>query len=211
MKKWLAMIFALFFVFVVCCVVFLCGFLFSKLGSLHFSLFRIAPAGQTAYDGLPSVNFDLFDPTGIGKSYITQGYGDTPYAYLYANHWHDGVDIAANYGEPIYSATAGTILATGDQDDYCYHRGFGKYVAVADDAQNLVIWYAHLGAIDVSSGANISKGTEIGTVGATGYESGIHLHFSIFDLNGFSMQNRNGCGPDPTGQDRDPVPFLETL
>ncbi len=104
---------------------------------------------------------------------------------------------------------AGTVLAVGDQDNYCYHLGFGKYVAVEDSAQGLVLWYAHLGTIAVAPGKNIAKGAEVGTVGATGYEVGVHLHFSLFDENGFSMQNRNGCGPDPTGRDIDPVPFLE--
>ena len=100
-----------------------------------------------------------------------------------------------------------TVLATGNQDNYCYHLGFGKYVAIEDATKGLVLWYAHLGTIAVSPGTKISKGAEIGTVGATGYELGVHLHFSVFDSNGFSMQKRNGCGPDPTGQDIDPVPF----
>jgi murein DD-endopeptidase MepM/ murein hydrolase activator NlpD len=205
MKKGLGVVF-LFFLAIVAF-----DYLSTQLGSLHLSLFSVAPTNRTAYDGLPSVNINFFDPMGNGKSYITQGYGDTPYAYLYLNHWHDGIDIMADYGEPIYAVTAGTVLATGNQDDYCYHRGFGKYVAVKDDAAGFVLWYAHLGTIDVSPGANISKGTKIGTVGATGYEFGTHLHFSIFDENGFSMQNRDGCGPDPTGQDRDPIPFLNAL
>lgn len=195
-----------FFVFIFFCAVVLINYLLIGLGFLHSS-----SRGVSFYDGLPSVNFNFFDPKGAGKSYITQGYGVTLYAYLYANHWHNGVDIAATYGGPIYSVSAGTVIATGDQDKFCYHRGFGKYVAIKDDAQGLVLWYAHLGTITVSQGAKIAKGAEIGTVGATGYEVGIHLHFSIFDENGFSMQNRNGCGPDPTGKDLDPIPFLKTL
>jgi murein DD-endopeptidase MepM/ murein hydrolase activator NlpD len=178
-----------------------------QMGSLHFSL--ISPT--KASDELSSIHFNFFGQNGIGENYITQGYGDTPYSYLYADHWHDGIDIAATYGAPIYAVTGGTVLAIGNQDDYCYHRGFGKYVAVADDAQDLVLWYAHLGTITVVPGEKIPKGTEVGTVGTTGYETGTHLHFSVFDGNGFSMQNRNGCGPDPTGKDLDPIPFLQTL
>jgi murein DD-endopeptidase MepM/ murein hydrolase activator NlpD len=200
------------FLFILLCFCAIVGVQYISL-SVH-ALFQhpaVAQTNDSYYDGLPSVNFNFFDQTGTGKSYITQGYGDTPDAYLYVNHWHDGVDIAANYGETIYSPTAGTVLATGNQDNYCYHRGFGKYVAVADDAKNVVLWYAHLGTIAVSPGETITKGTELGAVGATGYEFGVHLHFSLFDENGFSMQNRNGCGPDPTGKDIDPLPFLRTL
>jgi len=201
----------LFFVFLFFCAIVLGNFLFIQVSSLHLSLFSIAPGHRTGYDGLPSVPFDFFSSGGAGRSYITQGYGVTPYAYLYADRWHDGIDIAADYGAPIYSAAAGTVLATGNQDNYCYHLGFGKYVAIEDATKGLVLWYAHLGTIAVSPGTKISKGAEIGTVGATGYELGVHLHFSVFDSGGFSMQNRNGCGPDPTGQDIDPVPFLQSL
>ena len=157
---------------------------------------------------LGAVDFTLFDKNGAGVSYITQGYGHTPFSYVYPNDWHDGIDIAAVYGAPIYSPGTGTVIATGNQDDYCYHRGFGKYVAIRDDANHLILWFAHLGTFAVSPGTTVKKGTPIGTVGTTGFETGTHLHFSIFDANGFSMTPRNGCGPDPTGQDLDPLKYL---
>ena len=43
------------------------------------------------------------------------------------------------------------------------------------------------------------------------YNIGGATHIEGLNANGFSMQNRNGCGPDPTGQDEDPIPFLRTL
>lgn len=176
-----------------------------------FGRTAVLRANSSYYDNLPSVDFNLFDPTGIGKSYITQGYGATPDAYLYYDHWHNGVDIAANYGETIYSGVTGTVIAVGNQDNYCYHRGFGKYIAITDKAKGVVLWFAHLGNVAVSPGTAVKNGTALGTIGATGYEFGTHLHFSLFDENGFSMQNRNGCGPDPTGKDIDPLPFLRSL
>ena len=159
---------------------------------------------------LSSIDFSLFAKSGIGRSYITQGYGRTPYSSVYPGDWHDGIDIAAAYGAPIYSPNAGVIIAVGNQDNYCYHRAFGKYVAVKDPASNLVLWYAHLGTQAVSPGQTITKGMEIGTVGATGLETGTHLHFSIFNANGFTMTSRDGCGPEPTGQDLNPLNYLGT-
>lgn len=161
--------------------------------------------------GVASLDMSLFNENGVGTSYITQGYGHTPYSGLYPNGWHDGIDIAASYGTPIYSPTPGTITATGDQDDYCYHKAFGKYVAVQDPVHGLVLWYAHLGTISVRQGEVVGAGSEIGTVGTTGLETGTHLHFSIFDANGFSMEVRDGCGPEPTGQDLDPFNYLGTV
>ncbi len=173
-------------------------------------LVRAYQSGGSA-NQLTSIDFSLFDKTGIGRSYITQGYGHTSFSYEYPNGWHDGIDIAAVYGAPIYSPGGGTVLATGDQDDYCPRRGFGKYMAVRDDANHLILWFAHLGTISVSPGSVVKKGTLIGSVGATGFETGTHLHFSIFDENGFSMTPRNGCGPDPTGRDLDPLSYLGTV
>jgi len=101
------------------------------------------------------------------------------------------------------------VIAIGDQDNYCPGRGFGKFVAVSDPEDGVVLWYAHLGEIDVAAGRAIGKGTQIGTIGDTGLETGTHLHFSVFDARGFAMMNKNGCGPDANGRDADPVPYLE--
>jgi murein DD-endopeptidase MepM/ murein hydrolase activator NlpD len=194
------------FVFLCFCVI--VGALYASTAlnrpiALQPSPFAFSPTG------IRTVNFNFFgkqNPT--GKGYITQGYGATSYSYLYKNHWHDGVDIAAPYGATIYSPNAGTVLATGNMDNYCYHLGFGKYVAVEDPATDLVLFYAHLGTMDVVPGQTVALGAPIGTVGATGYETGVHLHFSIFQKTGFTMQVRDGCGPEPTGQDVDPLNYL---
>ncbi|MDE2019694.1 MAG: M23 family metallopeptidase [Patescibacteria group bacterium] len=178
----------------------------------HLSPPGLALASEAGDFGLNSNDIGLFNPGDAAKKIvITQGYGRTPYSYMYPNGWHDGVDIAAVYGAPIYAASTGTVFAVGNQDDYCYHRGFGKYVAVEDNVHKVVQWYAHLGTMDVNVGQSVAKGVRLGTVGATGLETGTHLHFSIFDLNGFSMTPRDGCGPEPTGKDKDPIPFLENL
>jgi murein DD-endopeptidase MepM/ murein hydrolase activator NlpD len=99
----------------------------------------------------------------------------------------------------------------GNQDTFCYNRAFGKYIAIKDSAKNLVLWYAHLGSMDVTPGQTVLKNAKIGTVGATGLETGPHLHFSVFDANGFTMTPRNGCGPMPTGQDLNPLNYLSTI
>jgi murein DD-endopeptidase MepM/ murein hydrolase activator NlpD len=167
-------------------------------------------ANSTYYDDLPSVNFNLFSPTGAGKDYVTQGYGRTSLSYMYIDGWHNGVDIAANYGASIYSPAPGTVLATGDQDNYCPHIAFGKFVVLGDTTNDLVLLFAHLGNIDVAQGAVITKGTLLGTVGATGDETGPHLHFSIFEPQGFSLAPAHGCGPYPQGHDVDPLNYLGT-
>src|ERR1700685_221653 len=56
-----------------------------------------ASAASPAGGPLPSINFNFFNPTGTGRDYITQGYGRTPYSYLYINGWHNRIDLAANF------------------------------------------------------------------------------------------------------------------
>jgi murein DD-endopeptidase MepM/ murein hydrolase activator NlpD len=165
---------------------------------------------ESAPGGLTSINFSIFDKDGIGYRYITQGYGNTPYSYIYIDHWHNGIDIAADYGAAIYSPTDGIVIATGDQDYFCPRLAFGRYVVVEDDTHHLVLLFAHLADIPVTPLEVIKKGTLIGTVGNSGDETGPHLHFSIFESGGFNMDPAHGCGPYPTGHDVDPLNYLGT-
>src|SRR5258708_443908 len=117
-----------------------------KYPTLAFEGFSDGPAGYYGSNsGLAEVNF-AFIGTKTGKNYITQGYGGTGFAFAeYRSHWHNGIDIAAKYGAPVHSASPGTVLATGNQDKYCYKQGFGKFVLVYDEAHGKVLMYAHLG------------------------------------------------------------------
>jgi murein DD-endopeptidase MepM/ murein hydrolase activator NlpD len=169
------------------------------------------PGGGASSGGLAIVDFSLFAKNGKGWGAITQGYGNTSDSYLYIDHWHNGIDIAADYGAPIHSPVMnGVVLATGNQDNYCPGRGFGKFVVVEDDANHLDLMFAHLGTIVVSPGASVAKGATLGTVGTTGLETGPHLHLSIFESGGFTVAPAHGCGPYPEGHDVNPVQYLGT-
>lgn len=169
-----------------------------------------ADSDNMTYDDLPYVNVNFFNASGLGRNYITQGYGRTPYAYLYINGWHNGIDIAANFGTPVYSLAAGIVLATINQDTYCPHIAFGKYVAIDDPVKHLVFVLSHFGTFAVAPNERITKGTFLGTVGPTGLETGPHLLVSIFKEVGFSLAPAHGCGPYPQGQDVDPLNYLGT-
>jgi murein DD-endopeptidase MepM/ murein hydrolase activator NlpD len=175
----------------------------SSGGSLFPTFLGVGSSG-----GLTSVNFDLFAKNGKGYSFVTQGYGYTPFSYLYINHWHNGIDIAAQYGAPVYSPTDAIVIATGNQDNYCPGRAFGRYVVIEDDVNHLVLLFAHLGTISVRPLQVIKKGDLLATIGDSGLETGSHLHFSIFQSGGFNMNPAHGCGPYPTGHDVNPFNYL---
>jgi murein DD-endopeptidase MepM/ murein hydrolase activator NlpD len=170
---------------------------------------NFGPGGGTG--GLTTINFSLFTKGGKGYSYITQGYGRTSFAYMYIGDWHNGVDIAARYGASIYSPAAATVLAVGNQDDYCPRRAFGRFIVLQDNAHHLDLLFAHLANINVQPGQAVTKDQLIGTVGATGDETGTHLHLSIFQSAGFSMAAAHGCGPYPQGRDVNPLNYLGSM
>jgi murein DD-endopeptidase MepM/ murein hydrolase activator NlpD len=159
-------------------------------------------------DFIPKIDFSLFTENGSGTMYVTQGYGHTPYSYMYLNGWHNGVDLAASFGTPVYSPASGVVLATINQDLYCPHIAFGKYVALDDTTNHLVLVFSHFGTFNVSPGEHVTKGSLIGTIGPTGLETGPHLLLSIFEEQGFSTTPAHGCGPYPQGQDVDPFHYL---
>ncbi len=84
---------------------------------------------------------------------------------------HYGVDIDGNVGDPIRSATAGTVTFSG------WRGGFGYLVIVENG--NTEYYYAHASQLLVSVGQQVEPGQLIARVGATGNVTGPHLHFEI--------------------------------
>ncbi|HET9097080.1 MAG TPA: M23 family metallopeptidase, partial [Candidatus Baltobacteraceae bacterium] len=86
--------------------------------------------------------------------------------------FHPGVDLAADYGEIVRAAAAGTV-ASADWDG-----GYGQKVDI-DHGNGYHTWYAHLSKIEVQPGQYVHKGEEIGLVGSTGFSTGPHLHYQV--------------------------------
>ena len=84
---------------------------------------------------------------------------------------HTGVDIAANLGTKIKSATAGEVVIASEEGDY------GKYLKI--QIRNVSIIYAHCNNLYVKQGDQVVQGQEIAEVGSTGNSTGPHLHFEI--------------------------------
>ncbi|MDR5683343.1 MAG: peptidoglycan DD-metalloendopeptidase family protein [Armatimonadota bacterium] len=85
---------------------------------------------------------------------------------------HDGIDIAAPYGTPIYAARDGRVIRAA------WFGGYGRLV-VLDHGDGMQTWYAHASRILVRVGEHVRRGQQIATVGCTGACSGSHLHFEV--------------------------------
>ena len=137
---------------------------------------------------------------------ITQGYGSTSFARTgYAGRWHNGIDIGAPIGTPIYAAADGTLLASGNQDSYCPRGAYGRFVVLSHN-NGLVTLYAHMSRIVASD--SVKKGDVIGYVGNSGYATGPHLHFTVYAKSTFAMGGSRVCGPMPRGGDVNPFNYL---
>ena len=87
--------------------------------------------------------------------------------------WHTGVDIATDFGSPVYAAAMGTVEMAR------WNGGYGQYIKIAH-GNGYESAYGHLSGIAVVPGQTVRKGEIIGFVGSTGYSTGPHLHFEIF-------------------------------
>lgn len=86
---------------------------------------------------------------------------------------HNGVDIRADYNEPVAAAAGGKVIFAG------WKNGYGKTVII-DHAEDYRSLYGHLNSIQVKHGARVQRHQFIGLVGATGRATGPHLHFTIW-------------------------------
>lgn len=144
----------------------------------------------------------------IANARTSQDYGSTNFAQFgYRGKWHNGLDLAAPIGTPIFAAEGGTVTIIDNQDKYCYKGAYGKYVVI-EHPNNLVTLYAHLSLQSVKVGQEVKRGDVIGYVGKTGYATGPHLHFTVFAKPTFIMKPSRSCGPMPVGGDMDPNKYL---
>lgn len=91
---------------------------------------------------------------------------------------HDAIDIMAETGRPVVSASRGTV-----EKIYYSEGGGGKTVYIRSPDRRWIYYYAHLDryARNLREGQRVERGTTLGTVGFSGNASpdGPHLHFAV--------------------------------
>ena len=98
--------------------------------------------------------------------------------------FHEGVDISANVGSPVYSTAKGKVVKI------LYSKyGYGNRILIKH-AYGFETLYAHLNKIYVKRGQWVKKNQLIGTVGNTGLSTAPHLHYEV---------RKNGVPRDPLG------------
>ena len=124
---------------------------------------------------------------------ITQGFGCTdlffePYdPSCPSRHFHSGLDLAADYGSPVYASDGGIVHNYAMRCSWNWNLlcGYGRYVIIVH-AGGFDSLYGHLANWAIPDGTQVSKGTIIGYEGSTGASTGPHVHFEI-DLAGMPV------------------------
>lgn len=87
---------------------------------------------------------------------------------------HEGVDLVAGMGTPVYAAGDGIVIGARPNGRY------GNWIDI-DHADKLATVYGHLSAFapGIAPGVTVKQGDLIGFTGNTGRVTGPHLHFEI--------------------------------
>jgi murein DD-endopeptidase MepM/ murein hydrolase activator NlpD len=103
---------------------------------------------------------------------LTSSYGMRNHPVLGKRRKHNGVDLAAPRGTPVYATADGKIEMAQRYSSY------GNYVQIAHGGE-YETRYAHLSSYTVAEGDMVHKGELIGYVGSTGRSTGPHLHYEV--------------------------------
>jgi murein DD-endopeptidase MepM/ murein hydrolase activator NlpD len=108
--------------------------------------------------------------------WLSSSFGNRKDPFTSATDFHPGLDISADYGEPV--------LATGDAKVIAAARN-GAYgnMVILDHGFGITTKYGHLSRIAVAQGQTVTRGDVIGFVGSTGRSTGSHLHYEVW-MNG---------------------------
>ena len=106
------------------------------------------------------------------KGWVSSHFGYRQYPFTGEVSLHEGMDIAALPGTPVYAPANGVVVFVG------YKQGYGNVIMV-DHGYELSTLYGHLSDIMVSRWQKIERGQVIGTIGSTGNSSGPHLHYEV--------------------------------
>ncbi len=104
---------------------------------------------------------------------LTSPFGMRLHPVLKYYRMHNGIDLAAPQGTPIYATRAGKVTKTAYQAG-----GAGNYVSI-NHLDGFSSIYMHMTNYVVTQGQNVSAGQLIGYVGSTGISTGPHLHFGV--------------------------------
>lgn len=110
------------------------------------------------------------------KGWVTSIFGMRHSPFTGKLKMHEGLDIAARTGTPVFAAADGIVSQAETAE------GYGKLVVI-DHGYGYKTFYGHNSKIFVKVGQRVKRSDKIAAVGNTGSSTGSHLHYEV-RLNG---------------------------
>jgi len=112
----------------------------------------------------------------VQGKFITSHFGMRKDPISGAVNLHTGIDLRANIGAAVMASLDGVVSVVSENWLY------GKHIIISHDNGYKTL-YAHLNSFSVKQGDRVARGRKIGEAGNTGYSTGPHLHFGMYDRN----------------------------
>ncbi len=94
-------------------------------------------------------------------------------------HFHQGIDIAAACGTPVYAAGPGVVVFAAYNP---YDAPPRAWLVIIAHSTSIVTWYAHMqgrAPAGIYVGAHVAAGQLVGLEASTGHSTGCHLHWAV--------------------------------
>lgn len=111
-------------------------------------------------------------PVNVKDYTMSSGYGYRRDPIYGTPKFHEGLDLAAPTGTPVF-ATADAEVEVAERK-----QNYGNCIDL-NHGYNYKTRYAHLSQILVEPGQKVKRGQMIGKVGSTGKSTGSHLHYEV--------------------------------
>lgn len=134
---------------------------------------------------------------------------------LYGAFGHNGLDLMAKHGQPVYSSFDGWVEEIQTEEA----RGLGLGIIstelypcteLKDKLVQFKARYWHLKSFEVERGQPVKKGQLIGYADNTGYSSGDHLHYELKPVELVGGEPRNLLQNNGFYGAVDPMPYMES-
>jgi len=106
------------------------------------------------------------------KGWLTSRFGARVSPFTGRRQQHNGIDIAAAGGTPIYAPARGRVSFAG-------RKGPLGNALVLDHGFGVKTVYGHTKKILVGTGDTVERGDEIASIGSSGRSTGPHLHYVV--------------------------------
>jgi murein DD-endopeptidase MepM/ murein hydrolase activator NlpD len=106
------------------------------------------------------------------KGYLTSAFGYRIHPLTGSRQYHQGLDIATQYGNKVTATGSGVVLEAG-------HWDYLGNLVIIDHGFGFTTRYGHLASINVKTGDRVKRYQVIGYVGNSGMSSAPHLHYEV--------------------------------